>query len=259
MSKRFARFQPHKIAKLKEDVDPTYFDTQLNELYKQIDEFENIESKEVIQSLKNFIVINLVTVMEDTIKRELKFEIDVEQIELKNIFDQNELRIRLTDLDIIKTNEITKGMIVASNFNFQNLNEFDRIFSKAYKVDFLETFLELLKLPLNIERDESQRYYEQRMGILKRWEKLKEIPYERHRIIHNLNQNIELDKEELHDLVDVVHNFLAKFLFFTYVLNMIDNVNFAPKDVKKHLEEEFGNKFEVLEEIVNRQRRKFRN
>ena len=39
-----------------------------------------------------------------------------EILKIKNLFQRDELHIRLDSLDVLKSNELTKGTIIASNF-----------------------------------------------------------------------------------------------------------------------------------------------
>lgn len=257
MARRFAKFQLHKIEGLAEDLDPTYWDTQLECLSLALSDSDKNESKHITQALKNYVVIHLVTIIEDTVKRNFKYIIDQGDFEIKKLFYQDELHIKLESLDALKTKEITKGTIIASNFNFQNLNEIDYVFSSLFKFNFFDTLLEFCKLPLNIKGDESQQYFEDRQSLLRNWDELKEITDLRNKVVHNLNYNIDYDVDRIHEFIDTVGNFLTRFSFFTFIVEGVKNPD-RTVTITHQLELEFGNKFDVYSEIIKKQMKNFK-
>jgi len=262
MARRFAEFNPRKIQGLSEEVPPDIWDLQLEELALAIGDIGNIKSEPVIQSLKNYAIIYLVTIIEDTAKRDLQFIIDNGDLKIKNLFQRDELHIGLDSLDDLKSDELTKGTIIASNFNFQNPNVIDYVFSKMYKLNFFETLLEFCNLPVNIKTDQADEMYQDRQFLIKNWNLLKEIPELRNKIVHNLNYNVEYDTEQIHVLIRTV----SVFLYFMIQFGMIEEFNRNPPKPnnvslvswKNLLEEIFGNKFDVYSEIIERQMKNFR-
>lgn len=91
-----------------------------------VNEIENIKS-----SLANYVVIRLVSSVENFFKNKVRELIDKEGFDTDDIFPNNEITITLSDLDEIKKEEkFTKGRIVTYSINFQSLDQIDYIISK---------------------------------------------------------------------------------------------------------------------------------
>lgn len=259
MARRFAEFKPKKIQGLTEELDPDVWDKQLEDLALIISNIKKIESESVIQALKNYVIINMVTIIEDTAKRLLKSLIDSNNFKVKNLFQRDELHIRLESLDALKSDELTKGVIIASNFNFQNVDEVNYVFSNLFKMDFFDTLLEFCNLPQIIDGEDASHYLEDRQFLLKNWDHLKEITELRNKIVHNINSDVKYNEDQIHVLIHTVSVFLLEMVFFTYVLEEVKKPqNIEGFDMIKHLELFFGNKFEVYSEIIKKQMKDFK-
>ncbi len=256
MARRFAEFKPRKTQGLSEELEPDIWNTQLENLELMISNIKNIESQETVQALKNYVIINMVTIIEDTSKRLLKSLIDSNNFKVKNLFQRDELHIKLESLDVLKSNELTKGTIIASNFNFQNLNEINYVFSNLFKFNFYDTLLEFCNLPQIIESKNAETYLMNKQLLLKNWDQLEEITEIRNKIVHNINYDVEYDENEILLLIDTVSAFLLEIVFFTYIVEEFNTPNST--GIVEHLEEEFGNKFEVYTEIIERQMKNFK-
>ena len=129
---------------------------ELQDICKKMEEEPEIFNEVIITGLKNYIIIKLISVLEDSCKKLAKDEIDRLKINLKNFFQKNDILVRISDLDTLKNSEFTKGAIVASNFNFQNISSINEVLSGIAGTDFIEKLLELLRLPNDpkIEFDE---------------------------------------------------------------------------------------------------------
>lgn len=259
MVRRFAEFKPHKIQGLLEELEPDIWDKEIVKLTFAVSDIKKIESQDIVQAIKNYAIINLVTIIEDTTKRILKNIIDKNDFKVKNLFQRDELHVKLESLDDLKSEELTKGTIIASNFNFQNLYEVDYIFSNLFKLNFFETLLEFCNLPQKTEGEDAQDYFENRQFLLRNWDLLKDTIELRNKIVHNINYNVEYNEERIHLLIDTVSTFLIEMAFFTYVLE--ENARFQNIegfDMISHLELEFGNKFDVYSEIIKNKKKHFK-
>jgi len=256
MARRFAEFKPKKIAGLFEELDIDVWDKQLENLANMISDTKDIKSEQTIQGIKNYVIINMVTVIEDTTKRLLKSLIDSNNFKIKNLFQRDELHIRLESLDSLKSEELTKGAIIASNFNFQNLNEIDYIFSNLFKFNFFETLLKFCELPQVIDGEDAQTYLSNRQLLLKNWNRLDEITEFRNMIVHNINYDVKYDNDEIHLLIDTASVFLLEMVFFTFVIEEVKTP--GSTKITDHLELEFGNKFNVYSEIIEKQMKNFK-
>jgi hypothetical protein len=119
--------QPHRtIAKLKAiEVEPILrlLGTELDETLKQ--------------SLRKYLVILLISALEHFFKNAARLVIDNNNMDTSNLFE-GKITFNVTDSDqLIKDEKLTKGRIVASTFNFMNLDETDAVFSNLLQMKFL--------------------------------------------------------------------------------------------------------------------------
>ena len=159
MKKPYPRYSQKTFEQIIKD-----FDFDFNQLYQHrddllqiCDDMKNISSELIITSLKKYIIIRLVTLIEDSFKRLVKSQIDLYDLEPPNI---------MKDIDRIKTKNIvtqdkhdnvTNGVIIASSYNLQNPRIINYVCSNMTKIPFFETIEKLLRLPndptVNYDKD----------------------------------------------------------------------------------------------------------
>lgn len=167
----------------------------INEFTVVIHEITNNEK--ITKQLKNYLVIRLVTVLETFFRNKTIKIIDENNFEISGLFNKGELTIALSDFEEIQKTEFTKGRIVATNFNFQNINEINFVYSKLLGVDFLETvkqattLKELLDNGTEVTRDLLPSLYSN-------WTELLGIFQIRNEIIHNIRSVNDIEKDSEH-------------------------------------------------------------
>lgn len=156
-----------------------------NETINQLKETLNDLNKSNLKfkdQLRNNIVEDIVTLIEDTLKHQVK-----------NFIDRNNLNIS----SLIKEDEITdcnlsKGTVVAISFNFQNLKELNLVYKTLLKLNFLETLQEFILLPDKTGANEifQLTYFDDCNALKKNWDEFIHMIEHRHKITHTVNQKV---------------------------------------------------------------------
>jgi hypothetical protein len=99
-------------------------DTQLTESFKQ--------------SLKKYLIISLISSLEHFFRSEAKHVVDKNDKDITSLFS-GQMSFSVSQLDkMLKDRILTKGNIVASSYNFANLDDMNNVFSKLLNLDFLD-------------------------------------------------------------------------------------------------------------------------
>ena len=99
MKNFYAKFDPNKISGLINDLDYDTLANSIDKLYTLQDEIEKNYSESVTRVLKNYTIVNLVTIIEDTAKKMLKRIIDEHEYPLNALFGRNEIHMKLHSLN----------------------------------------------------------------------------------------------------------------------------------------------------------------
>lgn len=179
MTKKIVRTDIEKVIKLVKGHTISNIQRIIdNEIDPLIDHLKTKNLKIRI-SLENYIIIRLVAYVEIQLKDFAIWLIDHGHNVDVTDFVQNELRIPITALDQIKDEHFTKGGIIATNFNFQNLKDIDFVFSRIYKLNFLETLKDYKNWPKN-----PYSYSKDVKKISDNWEKFEGMFEERNKLVH---------------------------------------------------------------------------
>ena len=95
-------------------------------------------SKELEQVLKKYLIIRTVTLIEEFYKNTVSYYIDDFNFQPKGLFQEEQLTISLSNLELLTKEKITKGKIIASSFNFQNPDDIHLVMSKMINDNFFE-------------------------------------------------------------------------------------------------------------------------
>ena len=107
--------------------------------------------KELTQSLKNYILIRLVNVMELQLQTETVFLIDHFKLKPVDILRKEQLEISLRDLDLFRQEATTDGKIVTQEFKFANIYGINSIFSSINALGFFALLEDLYRLSIEKE------------------------------------------------------------------------------------------------------------
>ncbi|SMH70348.1 hypothetical protein [Candidatus Nitrosotalea okcheonensis] len=157
--------------------------------------------------LKNYLIIRLVSLIESFCKDLTRKIIDGYHLEPKGIFEKDEIKISILDLDEIKKNEkITVGRIISKEINFQNPQEIDFVFSKL----ICDSFFSQVK-----ERANTKMFSMKKDGVdyFFNWDDFHELFKIRHGLIHEMSDvNFDYNKS--------VTYYANSLLFLSYALSI---------------------------------------
>lgn len=220
-------------------------------------ELEKESESAVSTALKNYIIIRLISTIETSCKRIIRDEIDRNKINVKNFFYKKDILLRISDLDSIKDVEFTKGAIVASNFNMQNLVDLDEVLSNITGVNFFETLLELLKIPNDPKINFDEEALTERFEFVAYWDKFKEIFETRNKIIHR-NDDVKMNVDELRKLIEMVVNFICYIAFFVQIFYEIKTNNLRD-ELNSDVTTVLGNTGDTVVSIIKKKSNKKRS
>jgi len=150
----------------------------------------------IIQSLKNYILIRLVNVMESQLQTETVFLIDNFELEPSVILQKNDIKISLHELDIFRQGDATNGRIVTQEFKFANIRSINRIFSNINNLKFFSLLEELFPFPIE--------------------EELEYILKLRNDVVHNLI-DVEWKPQELKQNIQKVKAYSNMFFIISWI------------------------------------------
>jgi hypothetical protein len=100
----------------------------------------------------------------------------------------------------VKKEQYTAGELVATNFNYSNYDEIQKVLSRLLDLDFLGTAREL-------DRTDPYTYVKGAISLNNNWEQFKEMFDLRDDVTHEM-KDVELSRTELLSLADNTMNFL---------------------------------------------------
>ena len=111
----------------------------------------------------------------------------------EELLDLSRLRVKLELEDVVKLKKgnLNLGELIAKNYNFQNLDEINRVYSKILKFSFYEKLKEVIKTP-EYKRDISYLRLNEDFYPL-----INEVIEIRHKCIHDLDLSYEIDLKKL--------------------------------------------------------------
>lgn len=107
------------------------------ELFPMHIALHNKKNPELSTNLKDYIIVRAVTILETYFTDLIIQLIDDYKMSSHGIFDDDTLNIPIRRLDDIKQDEVTRGKIIATSCNLQDISEVNRILSKILDMDFL--------------------------------------------------------------------------------------------------------------------------
>ena len=237
--------------------------------------------------LLDYVIIRNVTLIENGFRQLIQNLINYREVDLKILFHSDQIEIPISELPKISQKNISTGEIVASNFNLQNLYIINSVLSKIFKLDFFITLKEILNKKENHD-DESKK-------LIQNWDSLKKFFEIRNDIVHYFDKHNSFRVDEMKNfislssillqysemLIDLINEidqkdqrlaeqkeFERKKQELVAKLKSIDNsskekllkVNelFKDQDYFQEFEEEFELDRNVLFQIIDKNRKKFK-
>jgi len=193
------------------------YDNELDSVMTQI-----ISSSKLRKELKNYLIVRQVAIIESILKKHVSNIIDNNHLDIIPLFDNQEFTISISNIDYIKKKDFTKGSIVATNFNFQNPNDINFVYSKLLQLDFFNLVKQSLTLPI---MQDSVRFSKKANQLLKFWEELMEISEIRNEIVHSIDKTRNQKKSLIY-----YKRIYANVLLFTIICTILSE---AVLDFKK--------------------------
>ncbi len=176
---------------------------ELNNLYKKYSyPTRKIDDNLItISYAKQQFIISMVSAIEHFFKDLLIDLIDEDLVDISELKD----KYKLNDIIKLKKGNVSLGELVAKNYNFQNLNEINKIYSKILKskinINFYDKLREIIKTP-EYERDISYlRLTEDFYKIIR------DVIEFRHKCIHDSELFFEIDLETLKKFSHEIQSF----------------------------------------------------
>ena len=178
------------------------------------------KNKSLKISMINYLVIRLVSTLESYYRNLVRELIDSELFDAKGLLANDELTISLLELDSIKQNsKITKGRIIVSNMNFQNLDKIndvisqilggEKFFTRLNKdVDEFEKMRKIRMLSSSSKRKRTRKRDNTKIFD---WQEFRDLVENRHKIIHNMIANKKISLDEISNNF----NYLFSLIMFT--------------------------------------------
>jgi len=208
--KKTVRTNIENIIKLVKGRSAFQFERIIDEEIDPLIDFLEKKKRKIRTSIENYIIIRLVAYVEIQLKDFAIWLIDQgHDIDITDLV-QNELRIPITALDQIKDKNFTKGGIIATNFNFQNLKDIDFVFSRIYKLNFLETLKDYKNWPKN-----PYSYSKDVKKISDNWKKFEGMFEERNKIVHT---DYSMEKKRSVKYYETLRVVTTLFCFHAFIL-----------------------------------------
>jgi len=232
MRSGFAKFNLRKIKGLKE-FDEEKMRNSIRPLWVLLEKLDSLDEN-VVNACKKYIIINLVTIIEDSFKGILKKQIDVYNGNVKFLFRGPDILIPLSIFDSIRKDSFTKGDIIASNFNLQNPTVIDETMSKVLNLKFFETLKEICELKPDETILEYDHYAvdeglfdwaKDRNDLADRWEFFLELFDNRNKFVHNLT-DIDVDSKTLEKFITDTFSFILISSTLSIAVGAIRNESF---------------------------------
>jgi len=165
-----------------------------------LDALEDHNIPEDIQnSLRNYLVISLVSTIEVYFKTVAIKNIDNWNMNISNVINE-EVRIPLSAFEEISKGDLTGGKLIVSNFSFATLDDIDEFFSKALKIRCLEILKEF-------DRLDPSNYFRYAASLNRNWKRFTEMFELRNRLVHDKEQ-VTLTTIQLRSLCNCTMNLL---------------------------------------------------
>ena len=146
---------------------------------KEIDpSIQHLQDRDLDKSLetciKNYIVVRLVSILEDFFKGSVSLFVDRNNLPVSILF-KGEVKIAMGVFNEMQTNKrthsVTNGRIIANHFNFANIKEINWVFTELleYNEKFKELNIDFLRAIKKIDWYDPLRIYKGSWSMAKNW------------------------------------------------------------------------------------------
>lgn len=173
------------------------FNTQMVPILQALESGQGKEKLEPV--LKNYLVINMVSTVETVLWNLAVYNIDKHNPDVSRVL-KGDITIPVEALEKIAKGRVTKGKIVAANFNFANPHDMDEFFTNLLKLRFFET----IKV---MDKEDPFNWIERARSLDVNWDNFIEMFELRNRVVHD-REMVKLSPSQLGSLVNCTMNLL---------------------------------------------------
>lgn len=170
---------------------------------------ENVDENRLIQEAKGQYIISLVTASEVYLRETFITLIDKYNFEISEIKNEFNRKFDIDDFLFISKKKISIGELIASQFNFQELNNINKAYSKLLTINFFNK-IKIYKW----EYGEGENDYLQLEEDF--YPKLEKLLNLRHNFTHDIFFDTIIELDEIEDLSTHLHNFIYIIEMFIY-------------------------------------------
>lgn len=150
---------------------------------------KNKKEKDLSPLLKKYFVIRAVTIFEDYFKDSIASLIDNFGVSAQKIVSQNQLEIPLTMFELVKKRNVTKGKVIATNFNCQDPDVVNKLMTTILEVNFFE---EIKRFAKNHFIANTSSVIKKEDLLVKNWDYFFTIFDLRHAIVHTTKHSANI-------------------------------------------------------------------
>ena len=242
------------IDKLPEFSELPKFEKEFEDL-KELCSLINEKSEQIASALKNYIIIRLVSIVENELKAIAADIIDHFKIRPRDLLDGDEITVSLTRLEEITGKNVTKGKIVITEYQMTNAKQIGELFSYINGVNTVnprnkkrkrfsykapaDPFFDWIQDLMQIPKSKADMY-----GFLD------VILKERNEVVHYL-KDVEDSADQLQRKVRNVRSFINLFHWATLIHLSLNNKKFK-KQVENYSQLYFEMSIKKFKEITDK-------
>ena len=201
------------------------FSSEILKIESEIHSYLELLKKEISEEQRiiilNFLIIRTITFFELSMTALARDAISNRDPDLK-LFFTDDWKIPLSKIDTILNSKLSKSAIITSNFNFQNIEDIDTVFSKLLRLDFVDSVQQLPNISSELKSIKDSKNNFNKFNFNDLFEK-------RHLIVHS-HYSVDVDKELEH-----VKGVISVISFVKLSLLLIMAIGFFHKSkLEKH-------------------------
>lgn len=195
-----------------EEIFDISFDTSLSPVIEILASTTN--NLELERHLKNYFIIRVVTILEVFFNELVVKLIDEYCLPYKKLFDDDLVQISLSRFEEIKTGKITKGKIIASNFNFQKKEDINKVITNLIGIPFFDKIRNLYRIGTENNK------------FVQNWDTFFEIVNDRHKLVHTLSHKPKYSVKEMKEIIRAGEEliFLTDAVVFTKIYEISPDI-----------------------------------
>ena len=193
-----------------------FFNNQIEPILEKL--YDEKFDKRIKHALRNYLIVSLVSTLEFFFKNEARRIVDEYNKDISPLFS-GDINIPVSSLDeLIREKSITKGNVIVSSFNFYDLDDINKLFSKLLHLNFFDYIQKL-------ERSNPSRYVFRGRPIGIDYKKLLEAFVLRSQVVHEMRQ-VDLSNWQLLSRWDNAMNIMdaAEAIFDPTLRGTLDEI-----------------------------------